>query len=133
MTRLEFLRSLADTVAEARYWIEVCYEEDCEAFREHAAALLRQTLKEFRLLPLPSSPSPQDLAAALTTELAVSNAIARSLTALKVGDIHGADEALQVAIERLQAEIAKEVGRHGGQEVVAVSEADASTRGASDQ
>ena len=71
MTRLEFLRSLADTVAEARYWVEVCYEEDSEAFREHAAALLRQTLKEFRLLPLPSSPSPQDLAAALTTELQV--------------------------------------------------------------
>jgi hypothetical protein len=40
---------------------------------------------------------------------------------------------LQVAVERLQAEIAKEGGRHGGQEVVAVSEADASTRGASDQ
>jgi hypothetical protein len=133
MTRLEFLRSLADTVAEARYWVEVCYEEDCEAFREHAAALLRQTLKEFRLLPLPSSPSPQDLTTALTAELQVINALAQSLSALKVGDIHGADEALQVAIERLQAEIAKEVGRHGRQEVVAVSEADASTRGASDQ
>jgi hypothetical protein len=133
MTRLEFLRSLADTVAEARYWVEVCYEEDCEAFREHAAALLRQTLKEFRLLPLSSSPSPQDLATALTAELQVMNALAQSLDALKVGDIHGADEALQVAVERLQAEIAKEGGRHGGQEVVAVSEADASTRGASDQ
>jgi hypothetical protein len=60
-------------------------------------------------------------------------ALAQSLSALKVGDIHGADEALQVAVERLQAEIAKEGGRHGGQEVVAVSEADASTRGASDQ
>jgi hypothetical protein len=124
---------LADTVAEARYWVEVCYEEDCEAFREHAAALLRQTLKEFCLLPLPSSPSPQDLATAFTAELQVMNALAQSLSALKVGDIHGADEALQVAIERLQAEIAKEGGRHGGQEVVAVSEADASTRGASDQ
>ena len=133
MTRLEFRRSLVDTVAEARYWVEVCYEEDSEAFREHAAALLRQTLKEFRLLPLPSSPSPQDLAAALTDEPQVLNALAQALSALKEGDIHGADEALQVAIERLQAEIAKEVGRHGGQEVVAVSEADASTRGASDQ
>ena len=133
MTRLEFLRSLTNTVAEARYWVEVCYEEDCEAFREHAAALLRQTLKEFRLLPLPSSPSPQDLAAALTAELQVTNALAQALSTLKDGDIHGADEALQVAIERLQAEIAKEVGRHGRQEVVAVSEADASTRGASDQ
>jgi hypothetical protein len=119
MTRLEFLRSLADTVAEARYWVEVCHEDDCEAFREHAATILRQTLKELHLLTT-SSTFPEDLNP-------IVDSMARAIGALRIDDIHGADEALQVAIEHLQALIAtadKGGDNHGGQEVVA--EADAS-------
>jgi hypothetical protein len=117
MERSELLQSLAGAVVEARYWVEVCYEDDCEAFREHAAAILRQTLKELHLLPASS-----------TEELnPIVDSMARAIGALRVDDIHGADEALQVAIEHLQALIAtaeKGGDHHGGQEVVA--EADAS-------
>jgi hypothetical protein len=119
MERLGLLQSLAGAVVEARYWVEVCYEDDCEAFREHAAAILRQTLKELHLLPA-SSTSSEDLNP-------IVDSMARAIGALRVGDIHNADEALQVAIEHLQGLIAtadKGGDHHGGQEVVA--EADAS-------
>jgi hypothetical protein len=118
MTRLEFLRSLADAVAEARYWVEVCHEDNCEAFREHATAILRQTLKELHLLTASSTSSDLN---------PIVDSMARAIGALRVDDIHGADEALQVAIEHLQALIAtaeKGGDHYGRQEVVA--EADAS-------
>jgi hypothetical protein len=117
MTRLEFLRSLENTVAEARYWVEVCHEDDCEAFREHAIAILRQTLKELHLLPASSTSSDLN---------PIVDSMARAIGALRVDDIHGADEALQVAIEHLQALIATagKGGDHYGRQEVA--EADAS-------
>jgi len=116
MERSELMQSLVGAIVEARYWVEVCYEDDCEAFREHAAAILRQTLKELHLLPTSS-----------TEELnPIVDEMARAIGALRVDDIHGADEALQVAIEHLQALIAtaeKGGDHHGGQEVVAETDA----------
>jgi hypothetical protein len=44
---------LKDSVAQARFWMEACLDEDDESFRQHARAILRQALVELRMNSCP--------------------------------------------------------------------------------
>jgi len=135
MGRIEALRSLVEGISDARYWVEICYEDDCEAFRDHARSIIRQIARELpmvfcevspKLLPL-SDPLPDGFTA-------IMHALGRAYACLGVGLIHQADEALQDALEHLRAEIVKEVCRHGEEERVVSADrnTDSSGQGTSD-
>jgi DNA-binding GntR family transcriptional regulator len=49
----EVISYLKDSVAQARFWMEACLDEDDESFRQHARAILRQALVELRMNSCP--------------------------------------------------------------------------------
>jgi hypothetical protein len=49
----ELVGYLKDSIAQARFWMEACLDEDDESFRQHARAILRQALTELRMNSCP--------------------------------------------------------------------------------
>lgn len=100
---------LWESVGEARWWVEASYEDNCPAFRDHAASILRQVLKE---IPCDDSPNFK----------AIHDLLTKAYGALRVGQIHEADEILQEAIQILYVEVIKDeraVQRNGRESTAA--------------
>ncbi len=86
---------LTGSVAQARYWAEVCLdpEDDCPAFRDHVRAILRDAL---RVLNSTNIFPPQ-------TSLQIRRAISDVISATYSETMHLANERLQHLTELLQA------------------------------
>lgn len=83
ITLLEYLKS---NIAYARYWVEVCYEDDCPAFRDVARGYLDEALRVSKEMKLDG----------------VLEKLGRAKGALVVGSIRDTDDALMEAINELE-------------------------------
>ena len=99
----ELLESIKGSLEDARFWVEVCYDDDCPAFKDHATSILRLTIRDIHLaqFQIPSH---------------IMGSIVHAYGALVSGDLRAADSALHTAIQYLQIEIAKEGERHDDKE-----------------
>jgi hypothetical protein len=100
----ELVGYLKDSVAQAKFWLEVCLDEDDELCRDHARTILRQVLTELRMNHCPQK---------------LHDLIAFALSATFCKDAREANERLQRVYDVLQAFEAKialeEVSRNAGE------------------
>lgn len=87
--KIMLLEYLKTNIAHARYWVEVCYEDDCPAFRETAQGYLDEALRVSREMELDN----------------VLEQLGKAKGALVVGAIRDADDALMEAINELEVVI----------------------------
>jgi hypothetical protein len=98
----EVVGYLKDSVAQAKFWLEVCLDEDDELCRDHARTILRQVLTELRMNHCPQK---------------LHDLIAFAFSAT-FKDAREANERLQRvydALQVLEAKIAEEVSRNASE------------------